>query len=100
MFERFTKPARDAVTQAYAEARGLGHDRIGGEHLLLGVLAQHTSIGATILAELGVALEPAREAAAALHAPDAEALGALGIDLEAVRRKAEEAFGSGALERR
>ncbi|NHC15676.1 Clp protease N-terminal domain-containing protein [Motilibacter deserti] len=100
MFERFTKAARAAVVQAQVEARRLGHDRIGDEHLLLGVLAQPGSVGAEVLGELGVGLEPARAQVARLHAPDAAALGALGIDLEEVRRRAEAAFGEGALERR
>ena len=100
MFERFTKPARAAVVSAQVEARRLGHDRIGEEHLLLGVLAQEGSVGAGVLQELGVTLGAARDATAALHAPDARALGALGIDLDEVRRRAEAAFGEGALERR
>ncbi|NHC43976.1 Clp protease N-terminal domain-containing protein [Motilibacter aurantiacus] len=100
MFERFTKPARAAVVQSQVEARRLGHDRIDDSHLLLGVLAQEAGVGARVLTELGVGLDAARDAVAALHAPDAQALGALGIDLDEVRRKAEAAFGEGALERR
>jgi len=34
-----------------------------------------------------------------LAAPDAEALASIGIDLDEVRRRVEEAFGPGALER-
>jgi len=100
MFERFTKPARAAVISAQVEARRLGDDRIGDEHLLLGVLTQPGSVGESVLAELGVGLEAARGAVSALHAPDPAALGALGIDLDEVRRRAEAAFGEGALERR
>ncbi|MFL5911139.1 MAG: Clp protease N-terminal domain-containing protein [Gaiellaceae bacterium] len=39
-FTRFTPLARQAVVAAQEEARGLGHDHVGTEHLLLGVLAQ------------------------------------------------------------
>jgi hypothetical protein len=39
-FTRFTAPARQAVVSAQEEARALGHDHVGTEHLLLGVLAQ------------------------------------------------------------
>jgi plasmid stability protein len=37
---RFTPAARQAVVTAQEEARSLGHDHVGTEHLLLGVLAQ------------------------------------------------------------
>lgn len=39
MVERFTQAAREAVEQAQVRARELGHDTIGPEHLLPGVLA-------------------------------------------------------------
>jgi plasmid stability protein len=39
-FNRFTPAARAAVRAAQEEARSLGHDHIGTEHLLLGVLAE------------------------------------------------------------
>jgi plasmid stability protein len=38
--DRFTPAARAAVRTAQEEARGLGHDHIGTEHLLLGVLTE------------------------------------------------------------
>jgi plasmid stability protein len=38
-FTRFTAAARQAVVRAQEEARALGHDHVGTEHLLLGVLA-------------------------------------------------------------
>jgi hypothetical protein len=38
VFERFTEPARLVVVYAQEEARGLGHQHIGAEHLLLGVV--------------------------------------------------------------
>lgn len=40
LFTRFTVEARQAVVSAQEEARGLGHDHVGTEHLLLGVLDQ------------------------------------------------------------
>ena len=39
-FNRFTPAARAAIRVAQEEARGLGHDHIGTEHLLLGVLGE------------------------------------------------------------
>ena len=38
MFERFTDRARRVVVLAQEEARGLNHNYIGTEHLLLGLL--------------------------------------------------------------
>jgi ATP-dependent Clp protease ATP-binding subunit ClpA len=40
VFERFTERARQAVVLAQEEARTLGHDQIGTEHLLLGLLRE------------------------------------------------------------
>ena len=37
LFERFTKPARQVVIRAHEEAQTLKHERIGCEHMLLGV---------------------------------------------------------------
>lgn len=44
MFERFSEPARLVVVYAQEEARGLGHQHIGAEHLLLGVVRVETAI--------------------------------------------------------
>ena len=40
MFERFTKSARHVVVLAQDEARGLNHNYIGTEHLLLALLRE------------------------------------------------------------
>jgi ATP-dependent Clp protease ATP-binding subunit ClpA len=100
MFERFTREARDVVVQAQEAARGLGHESIEAEHLLLGLMA--VGRAAEVLADLEVDAERASEEVGARvagrAAPDAEALAAVGIDLDAVRERVEEAFGPGALE--
>lgn len=106
MFERFTGSARQVVVGAQEEARGLGHDWIGTEHLLLAVLRLPEAPGAATLVRLGVNAESCRAAIAsvvsgpgdALGPEDAEALKAFGIDLEEIRRRAEGAFGDGALD--
>jgi hypothetical protein len=59
-FERFTREARRVVTLAQTEAKELGHDWIGTEHLLLGVLAAADSIGGRALAELGITADHVR----------------------------------------
>jgi ATP-dependent Clp protease ATP-binding subunit ClpC len=55
-----TNNAIDSIKQAGAIARNLGSAYIGTEHLLLGLLAQNSSMGAKILESAGVTLEKAR----------------------------------------
>ncbi|MEV1291792.1 Clp protease N-terminal domain-containing protein [Pseudonocardia sp. NPDC049635] len=99
MFERFTDPARQVVVIAQEQARERGAARIGPEHLLLGVLRCPGSPGETLLRGAGVGTAEV-ESALATGTGTAEALATLGIDLDEVRRAAEESFGPGALERR
>jgi len=49
MFERFTDRARRAMTLANQEAQRLGHDHIGTEHLLLGLVKEGSGIAAVVL---------------------------------------------------
>ncbi len=55
-----TENARESIKHAGAIAQGFGSAYVGTEHLLLGVLAQDTSIGAKMLEEAGVTLDKAR----------------------------------------
>ena len=55
-----TDNALQSLKHADAIARGFGSAYIGTEHLLLGVLAQETSMGAKILEGAGVTLDRAR----------------------------------------
>jgi len=57
-----TDNARASLAHAGTIARGLGNAYVGTEHLLLGLLAQDTSIGAKLLEGAGVTLEKARVA--------------------------------------
>jgi len=98
MFERFTQEARQVVVQAQAEATVLRHDRIGTEHLLLGLVGQDSPTAA-VLARHGLTRGTVLEAVTTLRGDlDAEALTTLGIDLDAVRERVESAFGPGALD--
>jgi ATP-dependent Clp protease ATP-binding subunit ClpC len=60
VFERFTARARQVVVFAQDEARGLGHNYIGTEHLLLGLLREQEGLAARVLQSLDVTLEEAR----------------------------------------
>jgi len=102
MFERFTTDAREAVRLALSEARDLGAERIGCEHLLIGLARGGGGPAAAALATAGVDTAGLRRLAAAGPPPeplDADALATLGIDLDEVRRAAEASFGPGALDR-
>jgi ATP-dependent Clp protease ATP-binding subunit ClpA len=102
VFGRFTEPAHRVLDLGREEAERGGHRYLGPEHVLLGVLAEGQSRAAGVLRAAGVDLTAARAALARLAergvvpAPrpsDAELLGALGIDLDAVWRDTEQAFG-------
>jgi ATP-dependent Clp protease ATP-binding subunit ClpC len=54
MFERFSDRARRVVVAAQQEARELGHDYIGTEHLLLGVINEGHGLAMKALESLGV----------------------------------------------
>jgi ArsR family transcriptional regulator, arsenate/arsenite/antimonite-responsive transcriptional repressor / arsenate reductase (thioredoxin) len=56
-FERFTQEAIQVVFLAQKETRRLGHQYIGTEQLLVGLLATETSIVAQVLISLGANLE-------------------------------------------
>jgi ribosomal protein S18 acetylase RimI-like enzyme len=60
VFERFTEAARKVVVLAQTEARLLGHNYIGTEHLLLGLLREEHGVGARALVWLNVSLDDAR----------------------------------------
>jgi ATP-dependent Clp protease ATP-binding subunit ClpA len=103
MFERFTEEARRVVVLAQEEARMVGDPCIDGAHLLLGI-ATSGGPGAQALQGAGVDVVRLRTAVRETGDPDgpldADALAALGIDLDQVRRTAEAAFGAGALDDR
>jgi ATP-dependent Clp protease ATP-binding subunit ClpA len=104
MFERFTQAARAVVTGAYVEARSLGDEDIGCEHLLIAVASAPDGPARSALLAAGVTPDALRSAVREISAepsagPDADALATIGIDLDAVRRSVERTFGPGALDR-
>lgn len=54
MFERFTDRARRVVVLAQDEARGLKHNYIGTEHLLLGLISEGEGVAAKALAMMDI----------------------------------------------
>jgi len=57
----FTPRARKALELAYEEASNLGHNYIGTEHLLLGLIREREGIAAEVLRALKVELDDVRE---------------------------------------
>lgn len=126
MFERFTQPARQVIVQAQHNARRFHHNYIGPEHLFLGLVAIDDPASA-LLRDLGLTPErteaefsrltrskpvgppgskaplPPADLAGVQPGPvaglDADALAAIGIDLDEVRMRIEATFGPGALSR-
>lgn len=60
MFEHFTERAIKAVMFAQEEARRTGHNLVGSEHLLLGIIGDGTSFAATVLKNRGITVEETR----------------------------------------
>ena len=89
MFTRFTDRTRRSVGAAFEEARMLGHDSLGDEDLLLGILRADDGIAADVLTSFGVTLEDARTESEAMLSG---ALASIGISFEEVRREAGEVF--------
>jgi ATP-dependent Clp protease ATP-binding subunit ClpC len=56
-FEKFTKEAKQALIVAQEKARDSKLNYVGTEHVLLGILSQENSLGASILTSFGVSLE-------------------------------------------
>jgi ATP-dependent Clp protease ATP-binding subunit ClpA len=93
MFERFSREARSVVVRAREAAKERGDASIGCEHLLIGLAdvgEEHLSAEQVTAASLEAAL------ASAPGSPDgdAQALRAIGIDLDRIRESVDRAFGS------
>ncbi|MGB5634080.1 MAG: Clp protease N-terminal domain-containing protein, partial [Waterburya sp.] len=63
MFEYFNEKAIKNVVLAQEEARNTGHNLVGTEHILLGVIGEGTSTAAKLLVNLGINLEQTRQLA-------------------------------------
>lgn len=100
---RTIRPAEPYLARGAAEARRLGHNYVGTEHVLL-VLIRDRDGGATMaLRQIGVTADAVEEALSpciggSATRIDPDALATLGIDFEAVRERLEQTFGPGALE--
>lgn len=69
MIDRFTAKARDAIGLAVDAAESLGHNYVGTEHLLIGLLQEGTGVAAKVLEECGVMEEKVMELVSQLITP-------------------------------
>ncbi|KAI3836155.1 hypothetical protein MKX03_028134 [Papaver bracteatum] len=60
MFERYTDKAITVIMLAQDEVRRLGHNHLGTEQILLGLIAESTGIAAKVLKSMGIKLTDAR----------------------------------------
>jgi len=60
MFELFTETAIKAIMLSQEEARRFGHNFVGSEQVLLGIIREGTSVAAEVLADMGITLQVAR----------------------------------------
>ena len=56
-FKGFTEKANRALNLAVEAAESLGHDYIGSEHLMLGLIQEGSGVAYTVLSKLGVTAE-------------------------------------------
>lgn len=102
MFERFTKPARELVTDAVEEAGRECAPQVTGEHVMLAMVSRRTR-SAEILRSAGVTREVLLEAfgttrrRGGVTGAEADALRLLGIDVDAIVERVEQAHGANAL---
>jgi ATP-dependent Clp protease ATP-binding subunit ClpC len=89
IFNRFAREARRCVEAAVEKARLIGHDSVGDEDLLLGILHADEGMTAEALTSLGVTLRGAREESERMAS---DALASVGIPLEEIRTQAGDAF--------
>lgn len=61
MFERFTERARKVVYLAQQEAARLGHNVVGTEHLLLGLVVEGEGVAAKALEVINISLDRIRQ---------------------------------------
>ena len=105
MFERLDSDAQAILTEAIAEAKRMRHGYLGTEHVLIALASSPTVLPEEVRVHLPVSAAVVRDqlnrevGAGVGMASDEALLASLGIDLDAIRRRAEATFGPAALDR-
>lgn len=74
MNDNFSPRVKDVIVYSQEEALRLGHDYIGTEHLVLGIIREGNGKAVTILQNLGVGLDTLRKKVEVLHPANLAAL--------------------------
>jgi hypothetical protein len=88
MFERFTDRSRQTMGLANYEAQRLGHEYIGTEHILLGLVKEATGTAARVLRDMGVEPRRLREEVEKLVRPERNAVRAGKLPMTPVAKQA------------
>ena len=103
MFDRCDTDATTVVETALEEARRLGHNYLGTEHLLLALVRHREllpeSVRVTLPNDAAMLSAVVDTLGAEPAPPDAALLKVVGIDLDEVRSAVRQTFGAGALDR-
>lgn len=102
MFERFTDRARRVLALAQDDALALGHNFLGTEHILLGLIEEADGVAGRALSGFGLDAATVRaDIGDIVGCPggaggpiDAEVLRTIGIDLDEVIKASAESFGA------
>ncbi|HEX2950692.1 MAG TPA: ATP-dependent Clp protease ATP-binding subunit [Armatimonadota bacterium] len=91
MWQRFTNPATRVIHFAQEEAKRLGMNVVGTEHLLLGLVREGEGVAARVLERLGVSLGRVRsELTRQLGTPEGHSVGSTRLTLSPKAKKALE----------
>jgi hypothetical protein len=74
LFSRFTDRAQHVIIAAQEEARSAGHDYLGTEHLVLGLLSEPQALAAQALADQGITPEQLRAAMKVVLGPPTDSV--------------------------
>jgi hypothetical protein len=105
VFERLDSGAQAILTEAIAEAKRMRHGYLGTEHVLIALASSPTVLPEEVRVHLPVSAAVVRDQLNREVGPgvgmasDEALLASLGIDLDAIRRRAEVTFGPAALDR-
>ncbi len=85
MFGRFTERAQRVIVLSQEEARRLGHNVVGTEHILLGLVAEGEGVAARVLSELGQLADVRQEVEKVIGRGEGGSLGQIGFTPRAKR---------------